>query len=121
MRIQKNNIDITFKYENNSFSSKPNNSSSEILAMFIYLWKHSKDITEDLLPKIEDVLVGRRPFAELGADVVGLAYVKPQTTKLMGSDLGYADLELPTQDFKEIILKWLSFLESGQRKDIVNS
>ena len=33
----------------------------------------------------------------------------------MGSDVGYFDLELPTEDFKELIIQWLSILEKEGR------
>ncbi|MDF0716482.1 hypothetical protein PY092_10005 [Muricauda sp. 334s03] len=89
--------------------------STQILAQFLDLWNRSKDIKEDLLPELNPVLNGEMEFNDIGADVVGVAYIEANTTKLMGSDVGYSDLELPTEDFKELIMQWLSILEKEGR------
>ena len=77
------------------------------------------DIINDLLPEIEKVLSGKLAYTDVGADVVGLAFIEPQTTRLIGSDVGYADLELPTKDFRAIVIKWLEFLENHLIKKIL--
>ena len=90
-------------------------SKYQILAQYLDLWNRSKDIREDLLPELNPVVNGEMEFNDIGADVVGVAYVETSTTKLIGSDVGYSDLELPTEDFKELIMQWLSILEKEGR------
>ncbi|SEE16750.1 hypothetical protein SAMN04487765_1626 [Tenacibaculum sp. MAR_2010_89] len=87
----------------------------QILAQYLDLWNNSKDIKEDLLPEIDSVINGELEFNDIGADVVGVAYIEQATTKLLGSDVGYSDFELPTSDFKELIIEWLAILESTDR------
>ncbi|WP_375581359.1 hypothetical protein ABWH96_10250 [Marivirga tractuosa] len=89
--------------------------SFQILAQFLDLWNRSKDIKEDLLPELNAVVNGEMEFYDIGADVVGLAYIESNATKLIGSNVGYSDLELPTSDFKELIIQWLSILEKEGR------
>lgn len=84
----------------------------EILAQYLDLWRDPREVKETLLPSINSVLGGEVEFNDIGADVVGIALVKRQTTELTGSEIGYLDLELPTEDFREIILKWLEFIEN---------
>jgi len=86
----------------------------QILASYLAEWSCIGDIKEDLLPEIESVLSGEVTSTDVDADVVGLAYIEKETTKLMGSDVGYADMELPTIEFREIIIKWLEFLENSK-------
>ena len=88
---------------------------NQILASYLSEWYRVSSIKNDLLPEIEAVVTGKLPFTDVGADVVGLAYIEPQTTKLIGSDVGYANMELPTTEFKAIVLKWLEFLENQGR------
>ena len=85
--------------------------SKNILSGFFDIWRRSKDLKEDLLTEIESVLSEKVKFTDVGADIMGIAYIEYETTKLMGSEVGYADLVLPTKEFKEIVLKWVDFLE----------
>jgi hypothetical protein len=94
------------------------NVDNQILASYLSEWYRVSSIKNDLLPEIEAVISGNLPFTDVGADVVGLAYIEPETTKLMGSDVGYADMELPTKEFKEIVIKWLEFLESQEGNNL---
>lgn len=93
-------------------TSLSESSEYEILAQYLDLWRDPREIKETLLPGIISVLNGEIDFNDIGADVVGIALVKKQTTELTGSEVGYLDLELPTEDFKNIILGWLEFLEN---------
>jgi len=82
------------------------------LSAFLYWWRNPDDIKDTLLPEIKSVVDGLVEFTDIGADVIGLAYIEREVTKLIGSDVGYPDIELPTVGFNEIVLKWLEFLES---------
>lgn len=46
----------------------------------------------------------------IGADVVGTAFVTENVTVLSGSNLHFDDMELPSSEFKEIIIQWLCFI-----------
>jgi hypothetical protein len=86
-----------------------------ILSHFLDFWNKSKDIKEDLLPELELVLNGTLTNNDIGADVIGQAYVKHDITVLDMSELGFSDMELPTEDFEGLIIEWLEFLESQGR------
>ncbi|QFT55707.1 hypothetical protein [Microbulbifer sp. THAF38] len=80
-----------------------------ILYDFLQAWDSSQDIKECLLPEVISVLSGDVEFTDIGADIFGVAYIKPQVTKLIG---GMApDLELSTMEFKELVEQWVAFLE----------
>ena len=51
-------------------------SKHQILAQFLDLWNSSKDIKDDLLPKLIPVVDGEMEFNDIDADVVGLAYIE---------------------------------------------
>lgn len=72
---------------------------------YLAIWRYPNNIKTDLLPSIDSVLSGKVISTDVDADVVGLAYIEQKTTKLMGSDIGYVDMELPTTEFREIIIK----------------
>jgi hypothetical protein len=110
IKVGSNDFDIAVKSETYYLCSKSD--SKDILSGFFDIWRRPKDLREDLLKEIDSVLSGEAEFTDVGADIMGLAYIEPQTTKLMGSDVGYADMELPTVEFREIVLKWLEFLET---------
>ena len=100
---------------NGSLSVVTQDSQLRILSHFIDFWNKPKDIREDLLPELEKVLNGSFSYTDIGADVIGVAYVEPGITKLIGSELGFSNMELPTVDFKDLIMEWLTFLESQGR------
>ena len=85
------------------------------MAQYLDLWNRSDELKKDFLPELNLVLDGKLKYNDIDADVVGLAYIEANTTKLMGSDVGYSDLKLPTKDFKELIIQWLSVLEKEGR------
>lgn len=55
-----------------------------ILYDFLQAWDSSQDIKECLLPEVISVLSGDVEFTDIGADIFGVAYIKPQVTKLIG-------------------------------------
>lgn len=113
--------ELELKEVNDSIHIVTNSPDYEILAQFLDYWSCPDDIKEDLLPEIDAVLNGNLNCSDVGADVVGLAYVEVASTKLIGSDLGYGNLELPTTDFRELILEWLNILESSTGKSYTGS
>lgn len=83
------------------------------LALFFTIWNTSKDIREDLLPEIEEILSKQKQWENIDAEVVS-AYVQEDVTELWGDD-SEKNLKMSTRDFKEITLKWLEFLERQGR------
>lgn len=65
-----------------------------------------------MLVEIDSVLSGKVQFTDVGADIMGLAYIQAETTKLMGSDVDNSNVEIPTIAFRQIALEWLNFLET---------
>lgn len=88
------------------------NDKVEILSQFLDHWHRPKDLLEDLLPELDAVLKGTLSDSDIDADVIGLAHIEPEITKLIGSDIGYKDMELSTLDFRGLIMEWIGFLES---------
>lgn len=86
-----------------------------ILADFLDLWRHPAEIKKTLLPEINDVLCGKLAVGEIGADVVGLATIDKQQTKLEMSSVDYRDFQLPTADFKDLVIIWLDIIENDQK------
>lgn len=110
---------LEFKKVNGAIHIVANSKEYEILAQFLDYWNSVEDIEEDLLPEVDGVLNGTFGCCDIGADVVGLAYVETEHTKLMGSDIGYADLELATTDFKVLILEWVNIIKESKGKSIL--
>ena len=106
-----------FKIKNTdgSYSVVPKKQDSLILADFLGIWNSSKDIKEEILPDVNLILNGDKQSTEFGADVVGLIYIQQKITKLITSDLGSKDMQLPKEDFKHLLLEWTAFLESKGR------
>ena len=103
--LEKYNIEVDRKIVSSDDLDK------QILVHFLAFWNKIKDIEEDLLPELMLVVNGVLEFNDIGADVVGVAYVEKQNTRLIGSDLGHPDFTLYTNDFHQIILEWLSVLK----------
>ena len=84
----------------------------QILADYFAIWDDSEHIKEEILADLEQIETGELKETEIDADVAGLAYIRPHKTTIMGSDFGYPNLDLPTEDFKGIVLEWVAFLEA---------
>lgn len=110
---------LEFKEVNSTIHIVTNDKEYEFLAQFLDYWNCTKDIEKDLLPELDNVLNGTLDCSDIGADVVGLAYVEIETTKLIGSDIGYNDFELATKDFKALILEWMDIIKEYKRKSIL--
>jgi hypothetical protein len=46
----------------------------------------------------------------IDGDVAGVAFVTSEKTTIEASDLGHSDMELPSIDFKGIVIEWLTFI-----------
>ena len=88
------------------------NEAHKILAEYFFMWNRSAEIKETILPELEQIETGELKETEIDADVAGLAYIRPHKTTIMGSDFGYPNLDLPTEDFKGVVLEWVAFLEA---------
>lgn len=108
--LKKYNIEVDRKIVSS------NDLEKQILVHFLAFWDKIKDIEEDLLPELMLVINEVLEFNDIGADVAGVAYVEKQNTRLIGSDLGHSNFTLPTNDFHEIILEWLSVLKNKNIK-----
>lgn len=106
---------LKLKEVNGSYHVVSDNEDFQILAQFLDYWHRSKDLREDLLPELLSVINGELSDNDIGADVVGQAYVKQNVTTLEMSDIGCKDMELPTKDFRGVIMEWFEFLESQGR------
>lgn len=101
-----------------------------ILSHFLMMWYNPKTIVEYLLPEIDkSMFYGTEEYAKVvdgytayflpnsreylngvGADVAGFATINRKTTVLSHSDLGHENMELPSSDFKRIVIEWLAFI-----------
>ena len=111
---------LELKEVNSTIHIVTNHKEYEILAQFLDYWNCTEDIEEDLLPEIDGVLSGTLDCSDIGADVVGLAYVELETTKLIGSDISYNDFALATNDFKALILEWMEIIKEFKKKSILD-
>jgi len=116
IKIDDKKFDITKK--DNTYYLCSQSDEAGILSGFFYIWDRPKDIREDLLTEIDSVISGKVEFTEVGADIMGLAYIKPVITRMIGSNVGYSDLELPTKDFRELAVKWMNFLEAQENTNL---
>lgn len=82
-----------------------------ILAQFLNYWDRASYVKEYLLPEVDCVINGNLKYNDIGAGVVGIAYIEHDKTKLLGSELGDAPFSLSTKDFKDLIDEWLQILE----------
>jgi hypothetical protein len=85
------------------------------LSEFFLSWCSSNDLKNDLLPKIESVSSGETPFTDIGAEIMGIAYIAPVMTKLLSANQNVPFLEIETVEFKDIAMKWMLFLERQHR------
>ena len=85
--------------------------NSRILSHFLDFWNKPEEIREYLMPKLEAIINKETEYDDIGADVIGAAFIEQEKTELTSSELGFSDMELPTSDFKGLVLEWLEFLE----------
>ncbi|WP_348747554.1 hypothetical protein [Tenacibaculum sp. 190524A02b] len=48
---------------------------------------------------------------DIDADMVGVAYIENNLTRIEDSDMDYDSIVLKTKDFQEIVLQWINFLK----------
>lgn len=89
---------------------------------FLSHWDDSSDIREDLIPMIDSVNNGYS-ISEFISSEISCAYIEKETAFFIyesdikkGKEEAFKDPDryIPTKIFKEIILKWLEFLESKE-------
>ena len=88
------------------------NKTNQILADYLTTWNGSEQIKETILPELEQIETGELKETEIDADVAGVAHINKDNTLLDMSSLGQPEMELPTEDFKGIVLEWVAFLEA---------
>ena len=88
------------------------NEAHNILEDYFFIWNRSAEIKEEILADLKQIETGEMKETDIGADVAGLAYIRPHKTTIMGNDFGYPNLDLPTEDFKGVVLEWVAFLEA---------
>lgn len=106
---------VKFIFIDDRKTSLSENSEHEILAQYLDIWRDPREIKETLLPEINSVLEGEEDFIDIGADVVGMAFVQKDQTEFCGSELGYKNLIIPSVDFKGLVMEWLEFLEGHSK------
>ncbi|MEO7175755.1 MAG: hypothetical protein ABIV51_07800 [Saprospiraceae bacterium] len=67
-------------------------------------WDRIKDYTGYYIKDLDFWLEG------IGGDVTGIAFITDTNTTIDGSDIGDEPMELPSIDFKEIVIEWLAFI-----------
>ena len=88
------------------------NEAHNILEDYFFIWNRSAEIKEEILADLEQIETGELKESEIGADVAGVALINKENTLLDMSSLGQPEMELPTEDFKGIVLEWVAFLEA---------
>ena len=83
--------------------------NNPILDEFLNGWFSAEEINELLLPDIDDALSNPNAALENGSETVFI-YIYYQTVKFLKDDTQGWVYEIPTQDFKEIVLLWRDFL-----------
>ena len=81
-------------------------------------WEDPEEIRKEVLPVIDGVMKGEITDIEekiIDSDVIGSAFVEPDTTDLDSSQVGYQPMTLPTADFKQLWLEWVELLEADGR------
>ena len=107
--FEKYNLEVI--KENESIYLITHTKENRILSYFLDYWNRSDEIIDDFLPELDPVIEGELQYNDIGADVIGSAYFEREKTEFTSSELGFDDLEIPTNDFKELIMEWLSVLE----------
>jgi hypothetical protein len=67
-------------------------------------WNRIKEYTGYYISELDFWLEG------IDADIWGIAFVTANITTIYGSDTGDLPMTLPSVDFKEIVIEWLSFI-----------
>lgn len=80
----------------------------EALSMFLLGWPSLNRVEESLLPDIIDALTGVKEEIENGSETVDI-FLNKDTVEFYPRS--YADFEIPTYDFKEIVEGWRDFLK----------
>ncbi|CAL2083499.1 conserved protein of unknown function [Tenacibaculum sp. 190524A02b] len=106
-----NKYSIDFKYINNRKTAIFLNKQSEILSQYLDIWRYPDEIEDTLLPAIESVLMEKEVSQDIDADMVGVAYIENNLTRIEDSDMDYDSIVLKTKDFQEIVLQWINFLK----------
>ncbi len=96
-----------------------------VLGMFLSVWNNSGEIKNELIPYIDERIEkgivqiiddqGNVHLNTFEADPLAEALIDKELTIITNWDDSNDKCELNTQDFKEIVLKWLEFLESQGR------
>ena len=113
-----NNIIIDDNNGLNAYTKKLASSSNYLLGSFLTSWNSVEEIDEELLPTIEIILNGTQQNDYTDSAIVWVD-IYPNITKFYKSgagvtiDLNFPDYEIPTSDFKEIVLSWREFLSSS--------
>jgi hypothetical protein len=80
--------------------------NNEYLSMFLYYW-NAQDIDSSLLPDINTALLDSESEIENGSEIISILIYQDRVD--FYDDDGFV-YELPTIDFKEIIIGWRDFL-----------
>jgi hypothetical protein len=80
--------------------------NNEYLSMFLYYW-NAQDIDSSLLPDINTALLDSETEIENGSEIISILIYQDRVD--FYDDDGFV-YELPTIDFKEIIIGWRDFL-----------
>ncbi len=120
-----NNINLSFELKNGFPTVLVEPREFGVLGMFLSVWNNSREIKGELIPYIneriekgKDQIIDNQGNVHLNAfeaDPLAEALIDKELTVITNWDDSSDRCELKTQEFKEIIIKWLEFLESQGR------
>ncbi|TCK56155.1 hypothetical protein C8C83_4167 [Flavobacterium sp. 90] len=87
--------------------TKQPNTKNNYLNLFLYEWSNPQEINENLLPDIETALLDRNYQESNSSENVSIMIYHNRVELYDDTKIVY---ELPTEDFKEIVIGWRDFL-----------
>jgi hypothetical protein len=112
------------KYNNNLMLNSFFSTTGEdhYIGYFLSQFNDSKDITDDMIPLINEVLEVKTANEVISANYIRAFVEKQNTYFIEGRDFdvslqkakGISNMYIRTQDFMQIIAKWVDFLESQE-------
>ena len=123
--MKADNINLSFELKNGFPIVSTEPEKFGVLGMFLSVWNNSREIKSELIPYIneriekgKDQIIdsqGNIHINAFEADPLAEAVIDRELTVVTNWDDNNDQCELKTQEFKEITLKWLKFLESQGR------
>ena len=109
-------------FQNNVVNLKPNGNqilktleiNNFTFGTFLIAWCNADDITDLLIPDINDVLDGVSDYAQNGSETITIG-ITPDVVTFYIDDVGTNYPTLPTTDFLQIVTLWRDFLSESPK------